>query len=221
MQGRNQDLVGGQELAIISQKDFNNGTLLQRIIDAVNSGLRNVGAAAVGKVLPPPPIQSITVQGSQNNATNTVTCPSEILHWTINHTQVVDKHVNYFSEIDTTPAFSQPHVVFHGPSRTGFLNLPTQDSNGVTQTYYLRSYPQQLGSDAQKPTVLGGLAAPLKIQMTPPTVVVGATTYTIPSQTTLLPSTGSGTVAATGTQGGQGFGTPLTRPAPGPKRSLL
>jgi hypothetical protein len=209
MQGRSEQLSGGQELSQISQKDFNNGSLLQRIIDAVNTLARNVGSAAVGKMPPPHPIQSITVQGTQNNSTNTLVAPSEILHWTLNHTQEVDKHVNYFSEIDTNPAFTAPHVIHHGASRTGFLSLPTQDNTGKVQTYYLRSYPQYLGSDAQKPTVFGGLAQPLKIQMT------GS------SKTTLLTSTGSGTAAANGSQGGKGFGTDLTRPVPGPKRNLL
>jgi hypothetical protein len=230
MYGRNAQLEGGQELTTISRKDFDSGSLLQRIIDAVNSVALNLGAMAVGKLEPPPPINSIQVQGTQTG--NVLTAPSEILHWTLSHNGEINKHVNYFTEIDINPNFTQPHVIHHGASRSGFLHLPTQDSNGNTQTYYMRSYPQYLGSDPAKPTVLGGLAGATKIQMTPPTVtstgtvVVGGTSYPFtstgpaPSQTTLLSSTGSGTASSQGTQGAKGFGTILTRPAPGPKRSL-
>jgi hypothetical protein len=206
MQGRNSDLQGGQELSKLTQKDFDNGSLLKRIIAAVNSLAQNTGAAAVGKLSPPPPIQSITVQGTQSG--NTLTAPSEHLHWTINHTQELQKHVNYFTEIATEPNFLQPHVIDHGSSRSGFLSLPAQDSNNNPQAYYMRSYPQYPGSDAQKHTTFGGAAGATKIVMT------GT------SKTTLLPSTGSGTASATGQQGGKGMGTDLVRSAPTTKRSL-
>lgn len=207
MQGRSGQLEGGQELAAISQRDFTNGSLLQRIIEAVNSLADNVGAACVGKIDPPPPVNSVQVQGTQ--AGNVVTCPSEILHWTITHNQSVRKGVRYFSEIDTDPNFPQPHPIDHGTSRSGFLHLPTFLNDGVTsQTYYLRSYAQYPGSDPNKPTVFGGLASATQIKMT------GT------SATTLLPSTGSGTASQSGTQGGKGLGTVLTRPAPAPKRNL-
>jgi hypothetical protein len=208
MQGKSAQLEGGQELSKILQRDFDSGTLLQRIIDSVNSVAKNIGAVAVGKLPPPPRIDSIQVQGNQASSTsNVLTCPSEILHWTMAHTQEVSKGVKYFSEIDTNPNFPQPHVVDHGTSRSGFLSLPTFDNNGVTQTYYLRSYPQYPGSDAAKPTVFGGFNGATQIQMT------GA------SKTTLLSSTGSGTASAAGTQGAQVLGTALTRSAPAPKRS--
>jgi len=208
MQGRNTQLDGGQELTAVQRKDFESGNLFSRIIDAVNSVAQNIGAAAVGKLDPPPPVQSIQVQGVQSGST--LICPSELLHWTINHTQEIQKHVRYFSEISTEPNFLAPHVIDHGTSRTGFLHLPTYLNDGVTkQTYYLRSYAQYPGSDPHKPTVLGGLASPLKIQLT------GS------SATTLLSSPGSGTASANGTQGGKGLGVVLTRPAPTTKRSLL
>jgi hypothetical protein len=209
MQGKNGALEGGQELAAIQNKDFNNGTLLQRIIDSVNSVAKNLGSVAVGKLPVPPPVNSIQVQGTLSPSTNTVTCPSEILHHVISHNGEVHKGVHYFSEIDTNPNFNQPHVIHHGTSRSSFLTLPTFMNDGVTkQTYYLRSYAQYPGSDAAKPTVLGGLSGATKIQMT------GT------SATTLLSSTGSGTASPQGTQGGHGLGTVLTRSAPEPKRSL-
>jgi hypothetical protein len=207
MQGRTSQLDGGQELTAVQRKDFESGNLFSRIIDAVNSVAQNLGAVAVGKLDPPPPVQSIQVQGVQSG--NVITCPSEILHWTINHTQEIQKHVHYFSEIATEPNFLAPHVISHGASRTGFLHLPTFLNDGVTkQTFYLRSYVQYPGSGPNKPVVVGGLAGATKIQMT------GS------SATTLLSSPGSGTASANGTQGGKGLGTVLTRSAPTTKRNI-
>jgi hypothetical protein len=207
MQGRNSQLDGSQELVAIQRKDFTSGNLFSRIIDAVNGLAQNIGAAAVGKLDPPPPIQSISVQGLQSS--NVITCPSEILHWTINHTQEIQKGIRYFSEISTEPNFhpATTHVVDHGTSRTGFLSLPANTNEGARQTYYLRSYSQMPGSDPQKPTVVGGLAGATQIQMTGN------------SKTTLLASTGSGTAHASETRG-KGLGVVLTRPAPTTKRSI-
>src|ERR1035437_9565074 len=201
MYGKNSDLSGGQELSKLTQKDFDNGSLLKRIIDAVNSVARHASVAAVGKVDPPPPVNSIQVSGIQ--AGNTITCPSEILHLTLTHNGELNKGVQYLHEISTDPNFLSPntHVIDAGCSRSLFTHLPAKDALGNPQVYYHRAYPQYHGSDAQKPTVLGGLAAPTKIVMT------GT------SATSLLPSSGSGT----GTRG-QGLGVVLTRPAPGPKR---
>ena len=208
MQGKKSILEGGQELTAISQKDFNNGNLLDRIISAVNNLAKNVGATAVGKLDPPPPIQGITVQGTQSG--NVMTCPSEILHLTLNHTQELSKGAHYIHEISTDPNFSAPHVIDAGCSRSLFMHLPSKQSDGVTpQIYYHRAYAQYRGSDAQKPTVFGGLAGATQIVMT------GS------SGTSLLPSTGSGTASADGTQGGKGLGTNLVRSAPTSKRSIL
>jgi hypothetical protein len=204
MLGKKAQLEGGQELAALQHKDFDNGSILKRIIQAVNDLAKNVGASAVGKVDPPPPINSIQVQGTQSG--NTITAPSEILHLTLTHNGELNKGVQYLHEISTDPNFldASTHVIDAGSSRSLFVHLPAKDSNNKPQAYYHRAYPQMHGSDAQKPTVLGGLAAPTKIVMT------GT------SQTTLLPSTGSGTSSARG----QGLGVVLTRPAPGPKRSV-
>lgn len=209
MQGKNGQLEYGQEMSVISQKDFNQGTILKRIIDAVNSLAQNVGASAVGKLPPPPPINSIQVQGTLNNVTNTITASSEHLHFTLTHNGEVRKGVQYISEVATEPNFLAPHILDHGSSRSGFVHLPAMDDNGVLQTYYLRSYAQYHGSDPQRPTVLGGLAGATQIQMT------GT------SKMTLLSSTGSGTASPAGTQGAKGLGDVLTRPAPTTKRSLL
>jgi hypothetical protein len=205
MYGKNSDLSGGQELSKLTQKDFDNGSLLKRIIDAVNSVARHASVAAVGKVDPPPPVNSIQVSGTQSG--NTITCPSEILHLTLTHNGELNKGVQYLHEISTDPNFSDAntHIIDAGSSRSLFTHLPSLQNDGVTpQVYYHRAYPQYHGSDAQKPTVLGGLAAPTKIVMT------GT------SKTSLLPSTGSGTSNTRG----QGLGVVLTRSAPQPKRSV-
>jgi hypothetical protein len=203
-QGLNQNFQGGREVNYLAQKDTYLGSFCSRVVDAINNLAGNVGVAAVGKTTPPPKIDGITVQGTQVG--DTITAPSEILHWTLTHNQALNKGVKYISEIDTSPSFLQPHQHFHDASRSGFLTLPTLDNEGNQQTYYLRSQAQYPGSDACEPTVLGNLGAPTKIQMT------GT------SKTTLLASTGSGTASPQGQQGGLGLGTVLHRPTTQPKR---
>lgn len=207
MRGENQELQGGRELNYLNQKDTYLGTILGRIIGAVNTMAKNASVAAVGKLTPPPPVDGINVQGTQVG--DTITCPSEILHWTLTHNQEIQKGIRYFSEVDTDPNFTASHVVDHGTTRSAFLTLPKMNNDGVTHTYYLRSYAQYHGSDPSKPTVLGGLGSATKIVMT------GT------SRTSLLASTGSGTASPNGQQGGHGLGVVLVRPAPGPKRNTL
>jgi len=209
VQGLNEQFQGGRELVYLTQKDNYLGSFLSRLGDAVNTLAGNAGVAAVGKTSPPPRVDNITVQGTQ--AGDTLTAPSEILHWTLTHNQAINKGIKYFSEIDTDPNFPQPHVYVHDASRTGFLTLPTYATAAAKTAlqptaYYLRSYAQYPGSDACAPTVLGNLGAPTKIQMTGTSV------------TSLLPSTGSGTASAQGQQGGQGLGAVVRRPTTQPKR---
>jgi hypothetical protein len=221
MQSKHAILDGGQELATISQKDFNHGSILKRIIEAVNSLALNVGASAVGKLPPPAPVDSIQVSGTQNG--NTITCPSEHLHFTVTHNSELQKGVQYIHEISTEPNFLAPHIIDSGCSRSVFTHLPALQADGVTPNeYYLRSYPQYHGSDPQKPTVLGGLANATKIVLTPPTatIIVSGVPQTVPvaSMANILSSTGSGT--ASPQQGAKGLGTVLVRPAPTAKRTL-
>jgi hypothetical protein len=208
MQGTDQQLTGGRELNYITQRDNYSGSLIGRIIEAVNTLAKNAGVAAVGKVSPPNPIDSIQVQGKQVG--NVITAPGEVLHYTLTHNQAVSKGVQYLSEIDTDPNFTQPHVIDHGSSRSAFLTLPTFKNDGTTpNVYYLRSYAQYHGSDPCKPTVFGGLGGAIQIKMSG---LSGATP---------LPSTGSGTASPSGQQGGHGLGIVLDRPAPGPKRNIV
>lgn len=207
MYGKNAQLEGGQELTHMTHKDALFGSLLSRIIDAVNNLAKNANVSAVGKLTPPAPVDSIQVQGTQNG--NVLTAASEHLHFVLTHNAELNKGAHYISEIATEPNFLQPHVLDHGASRSGFIHLPALNNNGTTQTYYLRSYVQYRGSDPAKPTVFGGLAGATAIQMT------GT------SKMSLLSSTGSGTASPTGMQGGKGLGVEVTRSAPGPKRSTV
>lgn len=217
-QGVNQQLEGSRELAYVNLRDSYAGSLFSRIITAVNALAKNAGVAAVGKVATPPPIASIAVSGTTSGST--VSCPSEILHWTINHPGAISKGIKYFSEIDVNPSFTSPHVHDHGTSRSGFLTLPTFSSaanktSSTPTTYYLRSFAQMPGSDPCAPNVLGGLGSPLGIQMGG----TGGSSGT-GSVTAILPSTGSGTASSSGQQGGHGLGVVLDRPAPTSKRSV-
>ena len=216
MQGENQQLAGGRELNYLAQKDSYLGSFLSRVVVAVNQLATNAGVAAVGKTSPPPKIDSIQVQGSLNGGT--IVCPSEILHHVLVHNQAVNKGVTYFSEVDTSPNFPNPHVISHGTSRSSFLSLPTYatataQANAQPTNYYLRSYAQNPGSDPSEPTVLGNIGGETAIQMTPLTGTTGSVTQ-------LLPSTGSGTASPTGQQGGKGLGTVIKRQAPQAKRQL-
>ena len=205
--GNNAQLNASREVSFVNQRDPLLGSLLRKIISAVNTTAINAAVSSIGKLPPPPPIDSHNVQGQLDSIANTMTVPGEVLHYTMVQNQAIQKGVHYLSEISTDPTFTQPHIISHGASRSAFVALPTMDNTGAPQSYYLRSYVQYPGSNPAKPTVFGGAANPIKIVMT------GS------SMATLLPSQGSGT-AKNGAQGGVGLGKVLNRPAPGPKRNL-
>jgi hypothetical protein len=204
----NQILLGGRELSFVNQRDSLAGSLLNRIISAVNTLASNAAVSAVGKLSPPPPIDTINPSGTYDAATNTLTVAGgETLHYTMTHNQAIQKGVQYVSEIATNPNFVGAHPIDHGSSRSAFVSLPSLTDAGDPQPYYLRSMAQYHGSDPSKPTVYGGVDKPIKILMG------GAT------RATLQTSQGSGTARAG--QVAQGLGKTLNRPAPGPKRNLV
>lgn len=182
-------LSGGRVLAKWIQENPQQGRLLQTIIDSVNTLADNTASSAVGRLPAPPPINSVSVKQS-----------GELLHVQINHTGAIQQGIHYFTEISNNSNFTQPLVIHHGTSRTSHpIYLPTKTDSGATQQYFVRSYAQYQGSDPSKPLAYGG-ASPTPITMS------GTT------QMTLLPSTGSGTAASTGQQGGAGFGKVQRRP---------
>ena len=178
---------GGRELFSVEVRDSMLGSLLGRMGDALNSLARNAGVPVIGKATPPPRVDSISVKGTLNATTNILTAPSEHLHWTLAHNQSVEKNIHYFTEISANDNFTQPHVIDHGTSRSGFISIPSLLDDGVTpQSFYLRSFAQYPGSEPSHPTVLGNFNNATLIQMTGTSVG------------TLLPSTGSGTAASSG-----------------------
>ena len=208
------NLSGGRELVYVAQRDTYAGSLFSRIIRSVNSLAANIAVAPVGKLSPPEPIGAITVKGVQTG--NQIVCPGETLHFTLTHTAPIQKGIQMFSEWDTNPNFTQPHVIDHGASRTHTMTLPTfQDDGSTPNVYFLRSYAQYHGSEPSKRIVFGGLTNPTQI------VMGGGINPPMPTSMTPLPSTGSGTASPNGSQGGQGLGKVLKRPPQGPKRNLL
>lgn len=199
-------LSGGQYLAKIQSIDPILGTLLKNIIKGVNTVSTNASVGAQGEVDAAPPLNAVNIKGTLSG--DTLTAPGEMLHLTLTHNAPVNKGIHYFTEVDTDPNFPQPHVFHMGASRTLTTMLPANGDDTNPVTYYVRSYHSQPGSQPQKPQVFGGQNGAIKVRMT------GSTNMS------LLPSTGSGTAAANGTQGGSGFGKVLNRPAPQPKRAI-
>jgi hypothetical protein len=172
--------------------------LLTNLSDQISNGFEQMGVQPTGKIQPPAPVQNLTVVA--NNGT---------VHAVITHNSPVQKNIKYFVEASANdPSFAQPHVFDLGTSRSLFTALPGKDTSGTPINYFFRSYAQYHGSDPSPHTNFGG-------KFTPTQVNVGGT-----AQFTPLASTGSGTALANGTQAGQGLGTVLQRPAPGPKRQL-
>src|SRR5689334_20859267 len=151
------------------------------IQDAINKLSDHLAADPVGITSPPPTIQGVNVK-----------IVGETVHATIADNNPLNKGVHYFLETDTDPSFPRPLVNHFGTSRSPApFQLPSLDDNNVQQTYYFRAYSQYPGSDPSPKVVLGG-STPTGLQPTGTTAM------------TLLPSTGSGTAAADGRQGGAG-----------------
>ena len=165
-------------LADLFTKDSIQASFMQHIITSINNVARGAGVAVTGDALPPPPVDGISVKTS-----------GEMVHATLSHTATLTRAVEYHLEADTSPSFTQPHVMHLGSSRGHIFTLPSKTDSGAAQNWYLRAYSQYPGSPPSKPTFYGGLSpTPLKLS--------GST------QLTLLPSTGSGTASTTGQQGG-------------------
>lgn len=193
------DAQGGDLLAEVSKEWPRLGTLLRtRVFTAINAVAKNAGVSATGNAQAPDPPNSINVKTT-----------GEMVHVSIADNNQLQKGVHYFTEADTNPAFTQPIVIHHGPSRTGApFTLPTNDDAGAAHNWYVRSYSQYPGSHPSPPVAFGGNANPTPITLS------GATNMT------LLPSTGSGTAPGNGQTGGVGFGKVTLRPVPSPRRAV-
>ena len=165
------------------------GVALQRLEDAVNQLGVHTATDPTGTVPAPPAIQKLTIKTDGNGT----------VHGTIDDNNPISRGLHYFVEYDTTPAFSRPHVVHLGVSRTmhPFI-LPAKDDDGNAQQFYFRGYSHYPGGEPGPPLHFGGDV--------PTPVSPGGT-----SQMTLLPSTGSGTAPNDGQRGASGFGKVLHR----------
>jgi hypothetical protein len=172
---------------------------LQRIQDGVNNLGSQLAADPVGLASPPPPLEALNVKTA-----------GEQVHVTLTHNAPIAKNIHYFVEYtQNDPNFLAPHVEHLGTSRGRVLNLPTKLDDGSAASYYFRAYPQLPGSKPAAPLNYGGIVP------TPVTL-----TSTSPTSLTLQPSTGSGTAAANGEQGGWGFGKTNARGPIAPKRAI-
>lgn len=170
---------------------------LQRIQDGFNNLGQQTGAEPIGFSQTPPTIEGINVKTA-----------GETVHVMLTHNAPINKGIRYFVEYtQNDPSFGQPFVEDLGTSRHRVLSLPTNLDGGSAVHYYFRGYPQMPGSQPSKPVNYGGI--------TPTAVTLGGST-----NLTLIPSTGSGTAAANGQQGGYGIGRTNTRRALGPKRLI-
>jgi hypothetical protein len=188
LSSKNGILTGDRALTKWIQEDATKGTLIQKLINGINAVATNVGASAVGRLAPPPPINGLNV-----------TTGGEYAHITINHSGAIRQGVNYFVEVATNKEFIGAHPIHYGTSRTRDpIHLAPLDSSGAAQSWYARGFAQYPGSDPSEPVVYGGGS---------PTAI--ATTGT--TRLTWNPSTGSGTSSNNGSQIGWGFGKQSTR----------
>lgn len=187
-----------QFLKQIKNQNPHLGNYLESMFDAVNVALNHVGIDVKGNVQPPSPIAGLNV-----------TSGSDQVHVTINDNSVLNKNVQYLVEWSAgDPSFAAPHVEDLGSSRGKVLSLAAKTSLGAPHNYYFRAYSQYPGSNPQTKKAYWGSPG-------------NPTAVTLSGSSTLdyLPSQGSGTGRADGTQGGAGLGYVLTRQQPGPKRS--
>jgi hypothetical protein len=190
-----------QVISAVAMRAANYPQLLSNALQKIQDGVNNLGsqlaADPVGLAETPPPLEAVNVKTA-----------GEQVHVTLTHNVPIGKNIHYFVEYtQNDPDFLAPHVEHLGTARGRVLNLPTKDDNGDAVNYYFRAYPQLPGSKPAAPVNYGGIA---------PTAVTlsGATALTLQS------STGSGTAAGNGQQGGWGFGKTNTRGPVAPKRSI-
>lgn len=181
-------------LAQIESENPRLGQLLRGLGKSIQTLSTNTGASATGFVPAPDRPQGVTVNKIGD----------EHLQITIQHTSPVNKGIGYFAELSTEGPGINPRIEHLGASRSPAnpIFLPTKDLAGNDHKYHLTVYAQQQGSPPSEVLVYSGN----------PITMTGTT------QADHTPSTGSGTAAPNGSQGGSGWGKVLQRPAPAPKR---
>lgn len=188
-------LTGGKMLALLNRTNPNLGALLSNMIDAHNHVAAQAGIDPVGQAPAPPPPQSVNV-----------TVTGEQTHIRVTDNNPTNRARTYFTEVHIDPNYTTPKMVIqHGATRDAQVQLPTLNSAGVMQDYYLRTYSQTPGSPPSQK-----VAYPTYVTMDP----AGTTQGDLPS------SAGSGTAPASGAASGQGYGSFPTRNATGPKRQV-
>jgi hypothetical protein len=176
-------LTGGRVGTQWTLEDAAKGTLIQRIINGVNTVATNLGASAVGRIPAPLPINGLNV-----------TVGGEYAHMTINHSAGIQQGIHYFVEVANNSSFIGAHPIHFGTSRTRDpIHLAPLDSTGAAQSWYARAFCQYPGGDPSTPVNYGGPE---------PTPI----TTTGTTRLTWNASTGSGTASNTGQQIGFGFG---------------
>ena len=181
-------LSGGRVLTAWQLEDSSKGSLIQKIIDGINTLADNTASSAVGRLAPPPPINGLNV-----------TVGGEYAHVTIEHSAPIQQGVNYFVEVANNEGFVGAHPIDFGTSRTRDpIHLAPLDATGTPQKWYVRGFAQYQGSNPSEPFIYGG-ASPTPI------------TTTGTTRLSWNPSTGSGTSANSGQQIGWGFGKILRR----------
>lgn len=188
-------LTGGKMLAQLNKTNPDLGALFSKLIDAHNHVAAQAGVDPVGQAATPPPPQNVDV-----------TVTGEQTHIRVTDNNPTNRSRTYFTEVHTDPNFTSPKMVIqHGATRDAQVQLPTLNSGGVMQAYYLRTYSQTPGSPPSSP-----VPYPVPVTMDP----AGTTQGDLPS------SAGSGTSPASGTVSAQGFGSYPTRKATGVKRTV-
>lgn len=154
--------------------------LLGQLIDDIASAIDVSSSATVtnpnGTPASPSAPSAINVQAADG-----------IYHATATDHSPIVRGCHYYFEYDTDPAFSQPHVIDNGASRTWRGQLGDQNLHWRVYS----QYPN--GGPPSAPIVFGGQS---------PKAVRGGGAAGPP----MVPSTGSGTANSDGKQGGSGAG---------------
>lgn len=199
----NAQLDGGQFIAELQAGHMSPvrvGQLFSKIINWANQLATSGANTGGGEIQPPPPIAALTIKTA-----------GEMVHVQHSHPGAIQRGIQYFTEVGVNDAgFNQPLVHDWGATRTPatMMTLPTNDDNSKPISYYFRSYAQYHGSKRSDYAYWGTAQAPTA-------VTLAGTTSMTP-----LSSTGSGTAANSGLQGGQGLGNQLFRATATTKRSV-